>query len=88
MGKEENKEMLFWTTEEYKKFSDAIVDKPISFYEVRVVAGKKVARKMQMYLEAMLEELQFLQEKNLSDIDFDEMLMPLKHILTILKETD
>ena len=28
MGKEENKEMLFWTTEEYKKFSDAIVDKP------------------------------------------------------------
>lgn len=32
MGKEENKEMLFWTTEEYKKFSDAIVDKPISFY--------------------------------------------------------
>lgn len=32
MGKEENKEMFFWTTEEYKKFSDAIVDKPISFY--------------------------------------------------------
>lgn len=32
MGKEENKEMLFWTTEEYKRFSDAIVDKPISFY--------------------------------------------------------
>ena len=43
---------------------------------------------MEMYLEAMLEELQFLQEENLSDIDFDEMLMPLKHILTILKETD
>ena len=43
---------------------------------------------MEMYLEAMLEELQFLQEENLSDIDFDEMLMPLKHILTILKEMD
>lgn len=57
-------------------------------HEVRVVVGKKVARKMEMYLEAMLEELQFLEEKNLSDIDFDEMLMPLKHILTILKETD
>lgn len=56
--------------------------------EVRVVAGKKVARKMEMYLEAMLEELQFLQDENMSDIDFDEMLMPLKHILTILKETD
>ena len=57
-------------------------------HEVRVVVGKKVARKMQMYLEAMLEELQFLQDENMSDIDFDEMLMPLKHILTILKEMD
>ena len=55
---------------------------------MRVVAGKKVARKMEMYLEAMLEELQFLQDENMSNIDFDEMLMPLKHILTILKEMD
>ena len=46
------------------------------------------ARKMEIYLEAMLEELQFLQDENMSNIDFDEMLMPLKHILTILKETD
>ena len=43
---------------------------------------------MEMYLEAMLEELQFLQDENMSNIDFDEMLMPLKHILTILKEMD
>ena len=57
-------------------------------HEVRVVTGKKVVRKMEMYLEAMLEELQFLQDENMSDIDFDEMLMPLKHILTILKEMD
>ena len=32
MGKEEYKEMLFWTTEEYKKFSEAVIDKPVSFY--------------------------------------------------------
>lgn len=32
MGKEESKEMLFWTTEEYKKFSEAVMDKPMSFY--------------------------------------------------------
>lgn len=32
MGKEEKKEMLFWTTEEYKKFSEAVIDKPVSFY--------------------------------------------------------
>lgn len=55
-------------------------------HEVRVVAGKKVARKMEMYLEAILEELQFLGDKNLENVDFDEMLMPLRYILTILKE--
>lgn len=32
MGREEKKEMLFWTTEEYKKFSEAVIDKSVSFY--------------------------------------------------------
>ena len=32
MGKEKAKEMLFWTKDEYIKFSEAIMDKPISFY--------------------------------------------------------
>lgn len=32
MGKEKSKEMQFWTQEEYKKFSDVMLDKPISFY--------------------------------------------------------
>ncbi|MDO4458880.1 MAG: site-specific integrase [Clostridia bacterium] len=32
MGKEKSREMLFWTQEEYKKFSEAIMDKPISYY--------------------------------------------------------
>ena len=32
MGKEEYKEMLFWTTGEYKKFSEVVIDKPVSFY--------------------------------------------------------
>ena len=32
MGKAKNKEMLFWTKEEYQKFADAMMDKPISFY--------------------------------------------------------
>ena len=32
MGKARNREMLFWTKEEYQKFSFAIMDKPISFY--------------------------------------------------------
>lgn len=32
MGEEERKEMLFWTRGEYTKFSEAMMDKPISFY--------------------------------------------------------
>ena len=32
MGREESKVMLFWTTEEYKRFSEAIIDKPMSYY--------------------------------------------------------
>lgn len=32
MGKAQNREMLFWTKDEYAKFSDAMMDKPISYY--------------------------------------------------------
>ena len=57
-------------------------------HEIRVVGGKKVARKMEMYLEALLEELQFYDEEKMSQMDLDEILIPLKHILTILNESD
>lgn len=32
MGKKKNREMLFWTEEEYLKFADVMMDKPQSFY--------------------------------------------------------
>ena len=32
MGKKKNREMLFWTKEEYLKFADAMLDKPMSYY--------------------------------------------------------
>lgn len=32
MGKKKNREMLFWTKEEYMKFADVMMDKPMSFY--------------------------------------------------------
>jgi integrase len=32
MGKAKNREMLFWTKDEYLKFADAMMDKPLSFY--------------------------------------------------------
>ena len=37
MGVEERKEMKFWTREEYQKFSEAMMDKPISFYAFEVL---------------------------------------------------
>lgn len=37
MGREESKEMLFWTTEEYKRFSKAIIDKPMSYYAFQML---------------------------------------------------
>jgi len=32
MGEEEGKEMLFWTKEEYLRFAEEMMDKPISYY--------------------------------------------------------
>ena len=32
MGKAKGREMLFWTKDEYQKFADAMMDKPVSFY--------------------------------------------------------
>lgn len=38
MGKKESeKEMLFWTKEEYLKFADAMMDKPISYYAFEIL---------------------------------------------------
>lgn len=54
-------------------------------HEIKVVGGRKVARQMRMYLEAILEELQFMEE----DVEIDkDLLIPLKHILEILEKED
>ena len=37
MGKEKNKEMQFWTQEEYKKFAEAVMDKPVSYYAFEIL---------------------------------------------------
>ena len=37
MGKEQTKEMLFWTKEEYKKFSEAVMDKPMAYYAFQML---------------------------------------------------
>lgn len=37
MGEKNNDEMLFWTKEEYTKFSEAIMDKPLSYYAFEIL---------------------------------------------------
>ena len=37
MGREEKKEMLFWTKEEYLKFAEVMMDKPQSYYAFEVL---------------------------------------------------
>ena len=37
MGKKKNREMAFWTKEEYLQFIDAMMDKPLSFYAFEVL---------------------------------------------------
>ena len=37
LGTEEGKEMLFWTKEEYKLFSEEMMDKPLSYYAFQLL---------------------------------------------------
>ena len=37
MGSEKHKEMLFWTKEEYLKFAEAVMDKPMLYYAFEVL---------------------------------------------------
>ena len=37
MGQKERREMEFWTKEEYLRFADAMMDKPMSFYAFEVL---------------------------------------------------
>ena len=54
-------------------------------HEIKVVCGRKVARQMQMYLEAILEELQFMEDGVVPE---EEILAPLQHILDILSKDE
>lgn len=49
--------------------------------KIRVVGGRKVIREVQMQLEAILEELQFLDDN--TDIE-EDIIVPLKIVLEVL----
>lgn len=40
MGKKKGREMQFWTKEEYERFADAIMDKPLYFLTFEVLYWK------------------------------------------------
>ena len=42
LGEEEGKEMLFWTKEEYKRFAEEMMDKPLSYYAFQNVDPDRV----------------------------------------------
>lgn len=52
-------------------------------HEIKVVGGIKVAKKVQVHLDTILEELQTLDESD-RGIEVEELLVPLKHVLDIL----
>lgn len=54
-------------------------------HEIRGVGGMKVAKKVQVHLDTILEELQTLDE---ADRDVEELLVPLKHVLDILQSDE
>ena len=47
----------------------------------------KVAKKVQVHLDTILEELQSLDEAD-RGIDVEELLVPLKHVLDILQSDE
>ena len=54
-------------------------------YEIRVVGGMKVARKVRIHLDTILEELQSLDDSD-RNADVEEILVPLRHVLDILDD--
>ena len=49
-------------------------------HEIRVVGGMKVARKVRIHLDTILDELQSLDDSD-RNVDIEELLVPLRHTL-------
>lgn len=47
-------------------------------HEIRVVGGMKVARKVRIHLDTILDELQSLDDSD-RNVDIEELLVPLRH---------
>ncbi|MGI6501617.1 MAG: tyrosine-type recombinase/integrase [Anaerostipes sp.] len=81
MGKEESKEMLFWTKEEYKKFSEAVMDKDISFYAFEILYW--TGMRMGELLALTMEDFDF--EKNTVRINKSYQRLERQDVITTPK---
>lgn len=72
MGKEKANEMLFWTQEEYLKFSDAVKDKPVTYY----------AFQMLYWMGIRCGELLALTQ---ADFDFEHRILDISKSLQVIK---
>ena len=59
MGKKKNREMLFWTKEEYLKFADAMMDKPMSYYAFEMLYWTGIREGELLALTTSARELRF-----------------------------
>jgi integrase len=75
IGKKEAKDMLFWTKDEYIKFADAMMDKPISYY----------AFEMLYWCGVRMGELLAL---TMSDFDFDKSTVSISKSFQRIKRED
>ena len=57
MGSEQPKEMLFWTKEEYLKFIDAMIDKPMLYYAFEILYWCGICPLPKVTLEMMTADL-------------------------------
>ena len=81
MGREEKKEMLFWTTEEYKKFSEAVIDKPVSFYAFEMLywTGMRLGELLALtYEDIDLEKRIISISKSYQRLDGKDVITPPK----------
>ena len=56
-------------------------------YKLMRELNEEMAKKVQVHLDTILEELQLLDESDRS-IDVEELLVPLKHVLDILQSDE
>ena len=80
MSESESKELNLKVAASGMNKQDYIIESLLK-RNIRIVGGRKVIREVQMQLEAILEELQFMDEN--TDID-EDVIMPLKAVLEVL----